>query len=82
MVDPSALYAGPLAVYGQQEMDRNYGQLVPVEASRVVASTDGGSVALAGRPLLTLDDPGPREAPPPASGTPPRAAGSRVTPSA
>ena len=58
MVDPSALYAGALAVYGQQEMDRNYGQLVPVDASRVVASTDGGSVALAGRPLLTLDTPG------------------------
>ncbi|MFZ4652267.1 MAG: MBL fold metallo-hydrolase [Rubrivivax sp.] len=58
MVDPTALYAGALAVYGQEEMDRNYGQLVPVEASRVVASTDGGSVMLGGRALLTLDTPG------------------------
>ena len=58
LVDPSALYAGALAVYGQEEMDRNYGALVPVPADRVVASTDGGSVTLAGRPLLTVDTPG------------------------
>ena len=58
LVDPSALYAGALAVYGQEEMDRNYGTLVPVEASRVVASTDGGRVTLAGRTLETIDTPG------------------------
>ncbi|MFM7532157.1 MAG: MBL fold metallo-hydrolase [Rubrivivax sp.] len=58
LVDPSALYAGALAVYGQAEMDRNYGTLVPVEASRVVSSTDGGSVMLAGRGLVTIDTPG------------------------
>ena len=29
LVDPSALYQGALAVYGQAEMDRSYGQLVP-----------------------------------------------------
>lgn len=58
LVDPSALYAGALAVYGQAEMDRNYGTLVPVEAARVVSSTDGGSVTLAGRALVTIDTPG------------------------
>ena len=58
LVDPSALYAGALAVYGQAEMDRNYGQLVPVEASRIVSSTDGGEVRLAGRALVTIDTPG------------------------
>jgi glyoxylase-like metal-dependent hydrolase (beta-lactamase superfamily II) len=58
LVDPSALYAGALAVYGQAEMDRNYGALVPVEAARVVSSTDGGSVTLAGRALVTIDTPG------------------------
>ena len=58
LVDPSALYAGALAVYGQAEMDRNYGTLVPVEAVRVVSSTDGGSVSLAGRALVTIDTPG------------------------
>jgi len=58
LADPSALYAGALAVYGQAEMDRNYGTLVPVEASRIVSSTDGGSVNLAGRALVTVDTPG------------------------
>ncbi|MEN9417496.1 MAG: hypothetical protein RI988_1116 [Pseudomonadota bacterium] len=58
LVDPSALYQGALAVYGQAEMDRNYGQLVPVEASRVVSSSDGGRITLAGRTLMTLDTPG------------------------
>lgn len=58
LVDPSALYAGALAVYGQAEMDRNYGTLVPVEASRVLTSTDGGRVTLAGRALETIDTPG------------------------
>ena len=41
MIDPSALYQGALAVYGQAEMDRSYGQLVGVPAERVVSSTDG-----------------------------------------
>jgi glyoxylase-like metal-dependent hydrolase (beta-lactamase superfamily II) len=58
LIDPSALYAGALAVYGQAEMDRNYGTLLPVEAARVVSSTDGGSVTLAGRALVTIDTPG------------------------
>ncbi len=38
LVDPSALYQGALAVYGQAEMERSYGQLVPVDASRVRAT--------------------------------------------
>jgi glyoxylase-like metal-dependent hydrolase (beta-lactamase superfamily II) len=58
LVDPSALYQGALAVYGQAEMDRSYGQLVPVDASRVMSSSDGGSITLAGRTLITLDTPG------------------------
>lgn len=51
LVDPSQLYAGALAVYGQAEMDRSYGQLVPVPAERVRATEDGGSILLAGRTL-------------------------------
>lgn len=58
LVDPSGLYQGALAVYGQAEMDRSYGQLVPVEAARVVSSSDGGTITLAGRTLVTLDTPG------------------------
>jgi len=58
MVDPSALYQGALAVYGQQEMDRAYGQLVPVDAARVVSSADDITVELAGRALTLIDTPG------------------------
>lgn len=58
MIDPTALYQGALAVYGQAEMDRSYGQLVGVEAHRVVASSDGMTVELAGRPLTLIDTPG------------------------
>lgn len=58
MVDPSALYQGALAVYGQEEMDRSYGTLVPVDAARVDTTEDGSTVELAGRPLLFVDTPG------------------------
>ena len=58
MIDPSALYQGALAVYGQAEMDRAYGQLTGVPAERVVASADEMTVELAGRPLTLIDTPG------------------------
>lgn len=58
MIDPTALYQGALAVYGQQEMDRAYGQLQGVEAHRVDASQDGMTVELAGRALTLIDTPG------------------------
>jgi glyoxylase-like metal-dependent hydrolase (beta-lactamase superfamily II) len=58
MVDPSALYQGALAVYGQEEMDRSYGTLAPVPAERVLTTADGMALQLAGRPLLFLDTPG------------------------
>jgi len=58
LVDPTALYQGALAVYGEAEMARNYGTLQPVPAGRVVAVEDGAVVALAGRPLRFIDTPG------------------------
>lgn len=58
MIDPSALYQGALAVYGQAEMDREYGTLVPVPAERVQSTSDGQTVQLAGRPLQFIDTPG------------------------
>ena len=58
MVDPQALYQGALAVYGQAEMDRAYGTLVPVPAHRVQATADMQTIQLAGRPLLVIDTPG------------------------
>ena len=58
LVDPTVLYQGALAVYGQAEMDRSYGRLVPVAADRVVATQDGSTIELAGRPLAFADTPG------------------------
>lgn len=58
MVDPSALWQGALAVYGEDEMRRSYGELVPVPAARVTESADGAVIELAGRPLEAADTPG------------------------
>jgi len=58
MIDPSMLYQGALAVYGQAEMDRSYGQLVAVDADRVETTADGMTAALGGRTLEFIDTPG------------------------
>lgn len=58
MIDPSRLWAGATAVYGEAEMRRSYGMLVPVPAARIVEAPDGFAVDLAGRALRCLDTPG------------------------
>jgi glyoxylase-like metal-dependent hydrolase (beta-lactamase superfamily II) len=58
MVDPAQLLAGVRAVYGEELVARDYGELVPVPAERVVAAEDGMVVELAKRPLRLLDTPG------------------------
>lgn len=58
MVDPSALMQGVRAVYGDEVTTRDYGDLVPVAADRVVATTDGLTIDLGGRPLVFADTPG------------------------
>jgi glyoxylase-like metal-dependent hydrolase (beta-lactamase superfamily II) len=58
MVDPSALWSGATAVYGEAEMARSYGQVTPVPAHRVRASSDGQVLDWAGRGLVLIDTPG------------------------
>ncbi len=58
MIDPSKLWAGASAVYGEAVMQRDYGSLRPVPAERVVEAMDGHEVDLAGRKLVCLDSPG------------------------
>lgn len=58
MIDPSKLIAGATAVYGEEEMQRSYGTLVPVAAERVLEAPDEFTLSLAGRPLRFLDTPG------------------------
>jgi glyoxylase-like metal-dependent hydrolase (beta-lactamase superfamily II) len=58
LVDPTALWQGASAVYGADEMARSYGELLPVPAERVVATSEGMVVHLADRALAFADTPG------------------------
>ncbi len=58
MIDPARLIAGATAVYGEEEMARSYGYIVPVAAERVVVAEDGHRLSLAGRELRCIDTPG------------------------
>lgn len=58
MIDPAKLIAGATAVYGEEEMARSYGTIVPIPAERVDIAHDGHVVDLAGRKLVCLDTPG------------------------
>ena len=58
MIDPSALYAGALAIYGEAVMARHYGELVPVPEERVQVVNDGDRLPFGRRSLLFLDTPG------------------------
>lgn len=58
MIDPSQLWAGASAVYGETVMDETYGRLRPIPADRVVEATDEYVAYLGDRPLLCLHTPG------------------------
>lgn len=58
LIDPAALWQGALAVYGEAEMQRSYGELVPVPAERVMVTSDGMTLPLAGRTLEFADTAG------------------------
>jgi glyoxylase-like metal-dependent hydrolase (beta-lactamase superfamily II) len=58
MADPAKLIEGATAVYGADEVSRLYGEVLPIEASRIVEATHGFRVDLAGRELICLDTPG------------------------
>ena len=58
LVDPSRLMASARAVYGDEEVARSYGELVPVPADRVIESHDGLTIDLKGRLLQCFDTPG------------------------
>jgi len=58
LIDPTQLIAGATAVYGPEEIQRSYGELIAVPQERVVHAGDGFVIDLAGRLLLCLDTPG------------------------
>ena len=58
MVDPSRLIKSTMAVYGEENFRRMYGEIRPVDASRIIEATDKFSLKMNGRTLLFLDTPG------------------------
>jgi glyoxylase-like metal-dependent hydrolase (beta-lactamase superfamily II) len=58
MIDPTQLYEGAKAVYGEAGMQRQYGTLLPVPEARVRVVEDGERLPLGQRELLFLDTPG------------------------
>ncbi len=58
LVDPSALAAATIGVYGEASYRRLYGEVVPIEPGRVVVTHDGQRLELAGRPFEFLHTPG------------------------
>ena len=58
MIDPSQLWEGAMAVYGEAVMMQAYGRLRPVPRERVVEAPEGHIVDLHGRTLRCMDTPG------------------------
>jgi glyoxylase-like metal-dependent hydrolase (beta-lactamase superfamily II) len=58
MADPAKLIAGATAVYGEDEFQKLYGKILPIDAARMIEPSDGQTIDFAGRPLLFLDTPG------------------------
>ena len=58
VIDPGRLIAATVAIYGEQEMRRVYGEILPVPPARVIETPEGATLRLAGRELLFLDAPG------------------------
>lgn len=51
MIDPSKLIAGSIAVYGEETFRSLYGELLPVDESRVLIPADGEVFELGGRKM-------------------------------
>lgn len=58
MTDPSKLVAGTVAVYGEEKTRALYGEIIPVDAERVIVAQDGFQLDFNGRRLVFLDTPG------------------------
>ncbi len=58
MIEPAKLIAGATAVYGEENMQRMYGAIVPVPEARVIVADDGFRLDWNGRTLEFIDVPG------------------------
>ena len=58
MIDPSRLMAATVAIYGEKQTRRVYGEVLPVGAERLVETPDGATLLWQGREFLFIDTPG------------------------
>jgi glyoxylase-like metal-dependent hydrolase (beta-lactamase superfamily II) len=58
MADPARLVASAMTVYGEAVFKRMYGDIRPIDASRIIEAPDEFRLDFNGRPLLFLDTPG------------------------
>lgn len=58
MIDPAKLIAASRAVYGDAVYEKLYGEILPIDAARVHATSEGENIALAGRIFKVLHTPG------------------------
>lgn len=58
MINPAKLIAGVMAVYGEAEFKRLYGEISPIDENRIIEAPDETRIDLNGRSLLLLDTPG------------------------
>lgn len=58
MISPGKLKAGTIAVYGEETFSRIYGDVIPVDESRVQIQEDASEVMLGNRKLVFYDTPG------------------------
>jgi glyoxylase-like metal-dependent hydrolase (beta-lactamase superfamily II) len=58
LIEPSKLVAGSIAVYGEERYHAMYGELVPVDGSRVFVADDGAKITLGTRELELIHTPG------------------------
>ena len=58
LTDPSRLQKGAMAVYGEQEFLRLYGELTPIHEDRVIAAHEGDAYELGGKTIRFIDTPG------------------------
>ena len=58
LIEPAKLIAGSISVYGEAIYRQLYGEILPIAADRVVVTTDGQRLSLAGREFEFLHTPG------------------------
>ena len=58
LAEPSKLIAGSIAVYGKERYHALYGEILPIDASRIFQPEDGAKIRLGGRELELIHTPG------------------------